>query len=181
MANNCVWENVLRRLHLSAQYFDNHFSIYEKYQNERVQFEKTIDQVDNYTDDSDKNEQVAAAICRIKEVSNHVFDAVGDIILSYENADMIHAYSLFDSLMESIEHYLLISTIDGIYITDDGKAHYKMRTCSNYSFFRVRPVQNRSAKIEADAYELFHLPIIMHSLKTHQAKAWKTFYTSVWE
>lgn len=161
MANNYVWENVLKRLHLPVQYFDNHFSIYEKYQNERSQFKKIIDQFDNYTDDSDKNAQVVAAICRIKEISNHVFDVVGDIILSYEDADMIRAYSLFDSVMESIERDLLISTIDGIHIPADGKAPYKIRAihAGNYRFFRVRPVQNRSAKIEEDAYELFHLPI----------------------
>lgn len=155
MANNYVWENVLRRLHLPVQYFDNHFSIYEKYQNERVQFEKTIDQVDNYTDDSNKNEQVAAAICRIKEISNHVFDAVGDIILSYENADMIHAYSLFDSLMESIEHYLLISTIDGIYISDVGNHITKYARVAIIVFFvcaQFKTVQPKSRRTRMNSF-----------------------------
>ena len=154
-------EELLLKIDLPKQYFDNDFTIYDKYKKESKKFIDFVNECDGhdfFKEDQTRILEMFSVI--IDEIKKNV-ESILKIFESYENCNHKLAQEEFDALMIRLKDDLFISTIDDIVILENNgkRVETSFRSSAGHRYFRVRPVEYESSEIQKNADELFHIPL----------------------
>lgn len=158
---NLKIEDMMRKIALPKRYFNNNFTISEKFSEEKEMFLSLIKQCKGDEFDNDKKMQIEKSISQIIKVADYVSNIILDIFEDYEKADYKRTQELMDALMNQLEKDIFTGSIDDRVCIDCNGQNYclSFRITRGYRFFRVRAVDYESPAIQKNADELFHIPL----------------------
>lgn len=154
---NLKIEDLMREIALPKRYFNNNFTISEKFSEEKEKFSSLVKQYKGDEFDEDKKKQIEKSIPEIIKVADQVSDNILAIFEDYEKTDYKSTQELMDELMKQLEKDIFIGSIDDQVCIDCNM----LRIRGNYDsrFFRIRAVDYESPAIQKNADELFHIPL----------------------
>ena len=150
------------RIALPKRYYNSNFNISDKFKQETIKFLELIKQIDGHEFSEDKQKLIQQKIKGIVPDIEENMESIEHIFDFYENANPKEAQEEMDKMMNRLDDVLLISTIDDrVIINVDGKQFYTrgIRITPGTQFFRVRAVDEKTAAIENNPDELFHIPL----------------------
>lgn len=164
-------EDLLKSLELPKKYYDSNFDISEKYAEEAKIFIEGIGKIDGAEfADKDKQEQIQEKFKLLIPIAEENVCRILDVFKYYEGSDPKRAQEEFDAMMDSLASVIFISTIDdwNSVDTSKGKMLTSFRMTRGTKFYRVRGVKEKSADIENNPDELFHIPLSKKALTNNE-------------
>lgn len=158
---NLKIEDMMRKIGLPKRYFNNNFTISEKFSEEKEIFLSLIKQCKGDEFENDKKMQIEKSISQIIKAADYAWNIILDIFENYEKANYKRTQELMDTLMNQLEKDIFIGSIDDRVCINCNGQNYCLgfRITRGYRFFRIRAVDYESPRIQKNADELFHIPL----------------------
>lgn len=152
-------EEFLYSIDLPKSYFDANFDMKNRFREEANKYLEFVNELDIHFKNEEEKSKYETKLMDSKDIIEENIESINEIFKYYEESDFKNVQIEVDNLMDSLKEYIFLTSLKGMVKIDLPKKRYiHMRETLPIHFYRIRKVEGRSAEIENDKNQLFHLP-----------------------